>query len=51
MGILLGLADALKSRAARNERGVGVDRRPEVCLDLTDQKKFRSKKTAQAWPT
>ena len=31
MGILLGLADALKSRAARNERrGVGVDSRPEV---------------------
>ena len=31
MGILLGLADALKSRVARNERrGVGVDRRPEV---------------------
>jgi hypothetical protein len=54
MGILLGLADALKSRAARNERGVGVDRRPEVWLrsPVTDQKNFdRKDHSSQAWPS
>ena len=45
MGILLGLADALKSRAARNERrGVGVDRRPEVWLRSNRSKKISIEK-------
>ena len=55
MGILLGLADALKSRAARNERrGVGVDRRPEVwrlCRSNRSKKISIEKDRLQAWPS